>query len=213
MEHCLILDRIKISTIADLVNLFRGSAFKWYCKKTPQTSYTTYSAIFLSTRYTEIHEHNSTRSYYIQTFLAAFVQDLENSMFWEHTQKTRVLPRASTLMTMQLWLMHHFFPQENLHTSLASPILFAHHATNQARSRVSIPFEVCRKCSGEYQDSFLDQEKNKRYLFWLWNKQFILSFQPSYLLRSIIKKQASNTLKCPQFHFLNSLVLNIMSLE
>ena len=24
-----------------------------------------------------------------------------------------------------------FFPRENLHTSLASPILFAHHATNQ----------------------------------------------------------------------------------
>ena len=41
MEHCLISDRIKISTIASLVNLFRGSAFKWYCKKkTLRTSYT-----------------------------------------------------------------------------------------------------------------------------------------------------------------------------
>ena len=58
--------------------------------------------------------------------------------------------------------MHHFFPQENLHTSLASPILFAHHATNQARSRVSMPFEVCRKCPEEYQHSFLDLE-----VFWV----------------------------------------------
>ena len=69
------------------------------------------------------------------------------------------LEQAPWLMTMQLWLMHHFFPQENLHTSLASPILFAHHATNQARSRVSIPFEVCQKCPVQYQDLFLDLEK------------------------------------------------------
>ena len=154
-----------------------------HCKKTPQTSYTLTQQFFWAQdiqRYTNTIVQEATTNIPSKH---AFVQDLENSMFWEHTQKTRVLPRASTLMTMQLWLMHHFFPQENLHTSLASPILFAHHATNQARSRVSIPFEVCQKCPVQYQDLFLDLEKKKYFGYVVKNPYILFS-----LLTCLAKK-------------------------